>query len=116
VGHDADDVVEREGLLREIGFLGRQAEAAVEMEAADLREVVALGREDGLDVVARGLGGGDIAVAQAAVYLDEGLFLRVAARAASDRSKRPVISFSPLRPRTRRSEVTGKRRLRSIFT
>ncbi len=74
---DADDIGKRKRRIREV-FLGdAEAETAIEMEAADAREIVAFGAEDRCDVVAGGLGRRDVAVAKAAVYLDKSVFRRL---------------------------------------
>src|SRR3989344_1886204 len=71
MGDDTDDVGKRQCDVGEV-FLGdSEAETAVEMETADAREIVALGRKNGQDVVAGALRRRDVTVAKAPVYLDE---------------------------------------------
>ena len=70
---DEHQVIQRKRLAQEVRLLQRLAEALVKTVAAHAREVVALGAEDGVDVILGVLCGRQVAVAQALVDFDIGL-------------------------------------------
>src|SRR3989344_6556419 len=77
--HDPDDVALRESRTSELFLSGRQTEAAIEVKTAHFRKIIALSREDGLHVITRVVGCGDVTIAQSAVDLYERLFRRLRA-------------------------------------
>jgi hypothetical protein len=77
VRDNANHVVERKSGVGKIAFLHAQSETAVEMEAADAREIIALGGEYGLDVIAGSFRGRNISITKSAINFHERLLLRM---------------------------------------